>query len=79
MCHSCNSTRLNCRTCGERLRSSRNSEAEELSATLVAMTGGNVEHSVLPHVGEVLINVTKVQKVGKGPLASYVFKYESMK
>ena len=50
-----------------------------MAATLVAMTGGDVEHSVSPDVGEVLINVTGVQKVGKGPLASYVFKYESIK
>ena len=74
MCHSCNSTLLNCRTCGVRLRSSRNSEAEELSSTLVAMTGGDVENSVPPHLGVVLINVTGVQKVGKGPMASYLFK-----
>ena len=55
--------------------STRNSEAEELGATLVTMSGGEVENSVPPYRGDVLVNVTGVEKIGKGPMTAYVFRY----
>ena len=73
VCHSCNNTLVNCRTCGIRLKSIRNEEAEDLADTLLTMTGV-VENSVPPHAGDVVINVTGVEKVGKGPMAAYVFR-----
>ena len=77
VCHACNNKLINCRTCGIRLTSTRHSEAEELGATLVTMSGGEVENSVPPYRGDILVNVTGVEKIGKGPMTAYVFRIES--